>query len=45
MITLPPGFDFTLLVDDFYSAALPFVVVAVLFGVYRVITRAIGGVR
>jgi hypothetical protein len=45
MIALPPGFDFSLLTSDFYSAALPFVSVAVLFGVYRIITKILGGVR
>lgn len=43
MISLPPGFDFTLLANDLISAAIPFVSIIVLMGAYKLIKKIIGG--
>ena len=38
MITLPPGFDYMLLVNDLFAASLPFIVVGMLIVAYKLIT-------
>jgi hypothetical protein len=45
MITLPPGLDVGLFVNDYFALATPFVSIAVLFCSYRFIMKCIGGGR
>lgn len=42
MVSLPPGFDFTLLSNDLISAAVPFVSVIVLIAAYKLIKKTLG---
>lgn len=42
MITLPATFDYSLLMSDFFSLSLPFIVIAALFVGYRLIVKVIG---
>jgi hypothetical protein len=41
MITLPPGFDYMLLVNDLFAASLPFVVIGMMILVYTLIGKGI----
>lgn len=42
MISLPPGFNFTLLANDLIAAAIPFVSVIVLISAYKLIKKILG---
>ena len=41
MITLPPGFDYALLVSDLMAASLPFVVIGMLIVAYSLIVKGL----
>lgn len=41
MIALPPGFDISLYLSDFFKVALPFVEITVLFVAVRIILKTV----
>ena len=41
MITLPPGFDATQLLSDFFAFATPFITIAALFAAVALIRKTI----
>jgi hypothetical protein len=41
MITLPPGFNYSLLVSDLFAASLPFIVVGVMIVSFVVVVKAL----
>lgn len=44
MITLPPGFDYALLISDYFSVVLPFIPVIVLLVGYRILMKTLNRV-
>jgi hypothetical protein len=44
MLSLPPNFDYGLLMNEFFACAAPFVAIAVLFVAYRVVVKSFGHV-
>jgi hypothetical protein len=45
MITLPPGFDVSLLFSDFYTVAAPFVSIAALIGCGFLLVNILTNIR
>lgn len=41
MITLPVGFNYTLLVNDLVAASLPFIVIGMVIVGYKILTHAL----
>jgi hypothetical protein len=41
MITLPPGFNYTALVNDLLSASLPFIIIGMLIIAYVIVSQAL----
>jgi hypothetical protein len=41
MITLPPGFDYSLLVSDLFTVSLPFIVVGVMILSFVVVAKTL----
>ena len=45
MISLPPGFDYTQLMHDFFMFASPFIGIAALFAAFHVVKKTIEAAR
>jgi len=44
MISLPPGFDYSLLISDLFTFILPFASVSALFAAYRLIMKSFSSI-